>query len=118
MTVFAAVALAEDTENPDFRGHIDQARFFLRRGWTTDAAAELERAVATPDGALDPEAWFLLAQVRYDLADLHRARLAADRALVHSRDAATAERTRELLMFIREKFGFVLLRGPADAAST
>lgn len=99
-------------EAADFRGFVDQARFFLRREWYADAAGQLERAVATPDGRLDPEAWFLLAKVRYELADLDGARQAADRALVHSRTPEQTEQAHELLRWLTDQFGYVELVPP------
>jgi hypothetical protein len=113
---FVTAAFASDTQ--DFRSHLDQARFFLRKEWYGDALEELERAVATADGKLDPEAWFLLAKVRYELGDLPGARFAADRALVHSRDQDQARQTHELLTFFEQKFGFVKIEAPVSGTST
>lgn len=112
---WAVAALAQPVEDPapsDFRSHLDQARFFIRKQWFGDAAEELERAVATEDGRLDPEAWFLLAQVRYELRDLPGARHAADRALVHSRDPEQARQAHELLLYFSERFGVVTVEPP------
>jgi len=108
----------ETTESVDFRGYVDQARFFIKRGWYDDAEEQLELATATEDGTLDPEAWFLLAKVRYERADVSGARYAADRALVNSRDDDTTRQTRELLAFFEEKFGTVMLEGPQEATAT
>lgn len=101
----------------DFRSYLDQARFFLRKEWYGDAREQLELAVATADGKLDPEAWYLLANVRYELGDLKGAHDAADRALVHSRDQDQARQTRELLTFFEEKFGYVTVVAPYDGVT-
>jgi hypothetical protein len=102
----------------DFRSYLDQARFFLRKEWFDDAREQLEKAVATEDGRLDAEAWFLLASVRYELGDLAGARFAADRALVHSRDDDQARQVNELLQFFEQKFGFVTVDLPYDGVTT
>ncbi len=121
MPFFLALAVAAEpaaTESVDFRSYVDQARFFIKREWYADAEEQLVLATQTEDGALDPEAWFLLAQVRYERADVHGARFAADRALVNSRDDATTRQTRELLAFFEERFGMVVVEGPQDATAT
>jgi len=61
-------ALAQEpAAQSDFQAMVDQARFFLKKDWYQDAAGELEAAVATEDGRLDHDAWFLLASVRFEL---------------------------------------------------
>ncbi|MEQ1503152.1 MAG: tetratricopeptide repeat protein [Myxococcota bacterium] len=116
-----AAGWAADTTPPsaseDFRSYLDQARFFLRKEWYDDAREQLELAVATEDGRLDPEAWFLLAKVSYELGDLTGARRAADRALVHSRDQDQADQTHELLQFFDQKFGFVTVESSVDGVA-
>ena len=102
----------------DYRSYLDQARFFVKRGWYPDAEEQLQLATTHPDGALDAAAWALLAQVRYELADLHGARFAADRALVNSHDAEQTRQTRELLTFFETKFGFVDLVAAQEGAAT
>jgi hypothetical protein len=109
---------APDAVEVDYRGYLDQARFFVKRGWYPDAEEQLQLAVAHPDGQLDAAAWFLLAQVRYELADLHGARYAADRAMVNSHDAEQTAQTRQLLSFFSEKFGFVQLQAGQEGAAT
>lgn len=101
-----AVALAAD-----HRSHVDQARFFAQRAWYADAEAELERAVTMPDGAIDPEAWYLLAMVRRQLADRPGAKEAADRALLHARDPDQAAAARALLDWLEGRFGTLRLEG-------
>ena len=113
-----ASSAAEPGSDEDFRGYVDQARFFLRKQWYDDALHQLELAVGTEDGRLDAEAWFLLAKVRYELGDLVGARFAADRALVHSRDDNQASQTHELLTFFEQKFGFVKVNGPYEGMTS
>ena len=106
----ALSATAEDAATDrDYRSHVDQARFFLKKSWHNDAAEQLELAVESEDGKLDPEAWFLLASVRYQLADLSGAREAADRAIVHSRSDDQTSQAQELLRFLDDQFGLVEL---------
>lgn len=115
-----ALVLAAFATDPaeDYRGYVDQARFFLKKAWYADARAQLELAVASEDGRLDPEAWFLLAKVCYELGDLARAHHAADRALVNSRDPDQARQTHELLQFFAERFAFVTVEAPHDGIAS
>ena len=66
-------------------------QFFRRRKIRSEVEMRLE------DGTLDPETWFLLASVRFQLAQLAEAREAADRALVNSR---TEDQTRQAEEFL------------------
>jgi hypothetical protein len=122
MLLLGALAGAETGEEPeptaDFRSYLDQARFFLKKEWYRDAREQLELAVATEDGRLDPETWFLLAKVRFELGDLVGARYAADRALVNSRNEEQVRQTQELLHFFEQKFGYVTVVAPYDGMST
>jgi hypothetical protein len=122
MELWVTPASAETGEEPvptaDFRSYLDQARFFLKKEWYRDAREQLELAVATEDGRLDPEAWFLLAKVRFELGDLVGARHAADEALTRSRNDEQARQTRELLEFFEQKFGYVTIVAPYDGMST
>ena len=59
--IFAVAPVQALASDEDFRSYLDQARFFLRKEWYADAREQLEKAVSTQDGKLDPEAWFLLA---------------------------------------------------------
>jgi hypothetical protein len=116
-----SAAWAADPADPaagDYRSYLDQAKFFLRKGWNEDARDQLELAVATEDGRLDPEAWMLLAKVSYDRFDLGRARTAADRALVQSRTPEQATQARELLEYFDAHFGVVTIRGAQDGATS
>jgi len=120
LPMLSGLAVADEVpvETVDYRSYLDQARFFVKRGWYPDAEEQLELAVATDDGQLDAEVWFLLAQVRYELADLSGARQAADRALVNAFDEVQTKETRALLTFFEDKFGFVQLVAPVEGAAT
>lgn len=120
IATLALAALAAPAEAPelDFRGYLDQARFFIKREWYADAAEQLELAVATEDGRLDPAAWFLLATVRYELADLAGARDAADLAHMNSRTPDQERQAAELLLFFEQQFGFVRLVPPHAGMAT
>lgn len=111
-------AMAAETRSDDFRSYLDQARFFIKREWHEDAAEQLELAVQTEDGRQDPEAWFLLAKVRYELCDLAGARDAAEQARLNSNDPQQFNQTHELLAFYRESFGFVELTGARGGLTT
>ncbi len=109
----ACVAFAQaPSTGEDFRGYLDQARFFLRKGWYEDAARELEKAVAHPDGWVDPEAWFMLASVRLELLDIDGARDAAARAHTYSRDEDQLAQAAGLSSFVDQEFGVVTIRAP------
>ena len=118
--MLAALALAapEVVIEADYRSYVDQAKFFLKKDWYVDAEAQLSLAVAHPDGRLDPEAWFLLARVRFELADLPGARDAADHALTQSRDDEQARQTEELLTFLQQRFGSLQLISTRAGVST
>lgn len=101
------VLLAAEAIAADPGPHIEQARFFIKKQWYEDARRELERAVDTPDGRIDPEAWYMLATVRYELADLEAARDAAGRAHSYARDDDQLQAAAGLAAFLREQFGVV-----------
>jgi hypothetical protein len=111
MIWLAAPAFAAD-EADQLRGHLDQARFFVKKQWYEDARKELEAAVALPDGRIDPEAWYLLATVRYELCDVEGARAAAARAHSYSRDDEQLQLAATLNAFLAEQFGIVEVRAP------
>ena len=112
MLWLALTAVAQVPEASDFRDHVDQARFFIRKRWYDDAERELKAAVALPDGRLDPEAWFLLAQVRFEQANLAGAREAAGRAHSMSRDDQQLEQAATFSAFLNEQFGLVTVSAP------
>ncbi len=107
--LLASVAMAQ--EDP-IRAHLEQARLFLKQGWTDDARKELEKAVATTDGKRHPEVWYLLATTRYELCDFVGARDAASRAHTYSRDEAELETASSFSLFLQEQFGVVRLEAP------
>lgn len=95
----------------EHRDHLEQARLFAQREWYVDAESELLRAIGDPDGAIDPEAWYLLAMVRRQLADHEGARHAADRALLHARTPHESETAAALLSWLDTRFGTLRLAG-------
>lgn len=97
-------ALADDA-----RSHLDQARYFVKQEWYDDALEQLVKAVGREEGDADPEAWFLLAQVRYHLCDLPGAREAANTAVDRASDPDHRRQTREFATFLSERFGLVQL---------
>ncbi len=115
---WCAPAVAEPAPPSDYRSYLDQARFFVKKGWIGDAREQLELAVATEDGRLDPEAWMLLAKVAYEGFDLGRARFAADRALVQSRTPEQATQAGELLSWFDSQFGVVTVSGAQDGTTS
>ena len=102
---------AQAQEPETYANQIEQARFFVRKQWFDDAIAELERAVASPEGRMDPEAWYLLATVRYELVDLEGARQAASRAHSFSHTADQLQQASGFNQFLQEQFGVVEVRG-------
>ncbi len=96
---------ASAQELEDYRSHVDQARFFIRKGWYEDAALELEAATTHADGELDGTAWYLLAEVRYHLGDIDGAKEAADRAHSNSRSEADLERAAGFSRWLQDNFG-------------
>ena len=118
MLLVSAAAAEDTTSADDFRSYVDQARFFMKKSWYADAEEQLELAVSTEDGRLDPETWFLLATVRYQLTELAEARDAADRALVSSRSEEQTRQAKEFLSFLDQKFGMVALTAPRTGTLT
>lgn len=112
MLLLVPCAWAESPD--DFRAAIEQARFFVKKGWWVDARAQLERAVASENGRLDPEAWMLLATVAFQLCDVAAARHAADRAHSQSRDLVQAGQAAGLRDWIDQQFGTLTVNAPYD----
>ncbi|MCB9678432.1 MAG: tetratricopeptide repeat protein [Alphaproteobacteria bacterium] len=105
IALWLAAALAQDDE--DYRSHVDQAKFFVRKGWYEDAAMELEAALENDNGELDGQAWYLLAEVRYHLGDIEGAMEAADRAHSNSRTPEELELAAGFSTWLHEQFGLV-----------
>ncbi|MBA2319995.1 MAG: hypothetical protein H0V89_02465 [Deltaproteobacteria bacterium] len=116
MIALVAVAWAAETDDP--RARVEQARLFVKKGWWDDARAQLELAVASENGRLDPEAWILLATVAFQLCDVPAARHAADRAHSHSRDLVQAEQAAGLRDWLDAQFGTVTVGAPYDGIVT
>lgn len=109
LLALATTALAE--EPIDYRGYIDNARFQIRKEYWDQAIDDLEAAAEHPDGRLDPEVWFLLAQVRARLGRVPEAREAAQQAVTHARDADQAAQADALLMALEQQYGLVRIEG-------
>jgi hypothetical protein len=112
--IFALVgpAFAQEPDSAaDYRGFVDQARFQIRKGFLDAAAADLQRAAEHPDGRLDAEVWFMLAQVRLELADLPGARTAAEQALTHAKSPDEEAASAALLDTLRVAYGAVRIEG-------
>jgi len=103
----AAHAAEPDPSAIDYRGALDQARFQIRKGYFDQALADLERAVQHPDGRLDAEPWFLLAQVRLQLGDIVGARQAANKALTYARDPEQESQSAALVGLLDTGYGLV-----------
>jgi len=112
LALLVAPAVAQESYEKDFRGHIDQAKFFIRRKWYKDAEYELEASVKLADGKLDPEAWFMLAQVRYELTDVEGARDAAKRSHTYARTDEQLAQAAGFSQYLLEQFGVVEVRAP------
>jgi hypothetical protein len=118
--VFVAVAVAAEPSSASasadaVRSHLDQARLFIKKEWYDDAQAELEAATSLPDGRIDPEAWYLLATVRYELCDIEGALAAAERAHSYSRTDDQLQLAAGLEAFLAEQFGIVDVRAPYES---
>jgi hypothetical protein len=112
MLLAPLVAVAQETQAEDFRGYIDQAKFSIKKGWWTEARDQLDLAVTHPDGWADPEAWYLLATVRYELSDIEGARNAASRAHTYSRSEEQLQVSAGFSAFVHEQFGIIEVRAP------
>jgi hypothetical protein len=94
-----------------------QARFAIKKRYWADARDLLAAHVASPEGRIDPEAWYLLAQVRFELLDLPGAAEAAERAHSYSRNDAELEQASNYATFLRDNFGTVALSATHDGLS-
>jgi hypothetical protein len=106
-----ADAAPDPSEDVDYRGFVDQARFQIRKEYWDQAERDLERAVAHPDGALDAEAWWMLAQVRLQLARVPEALEAAAQSLKHARTPEQTSQAAALVDQLRYQFGVVRIVG-------
>jgi len=108
-----AVAQAQDVDH-----HVNQARLFVKKQWYEDAEAELEKAVRLDEGKADYDAWWLLAQVRYELLDAEGAAEAARRATELTRDPDQALEAQQLADWIDGTFGVVVIEAPYEAMTS
>jgi len=97
---------------------LDQARFFIKKGWWDDAKEELVKTTEDPNGRLDAEAWFLLAHLQFQLCDIGAARTAIEQAHTHALDPEQLRQIQALENTLSEDFGWVSLppklRDPSD----
>jgi hypothetical protein len=93
--------------NADFRSHLDQAKFFVKKGWLEDAKMELEKATADPNGQLSAEVWYLFATVQLQLCDLAGAQHSAARAHTHAKQTTQLMAAEQLTRFLTTQFGWV-----------
>lgn len=109
--LFLILSSPAATASDDYRAHVDQAELFVRKGWWSDALAELETAIQSSDGRLDAEAWLLLVTVRLELCDADGARYAAERAHSTATSDDQAERASRLSEALSTRFGVVNIDG-------
>jgi hypothetical protein len=114
--LFLAAAFAQDGE--DYRSRVDQAKFFIRKGWYEDAALELEAATRNDNGELDGAAWYLLAEVRYHLGDIDGAMFAADRAHSNSDTDEDLERAAGFSAWLQRNFGEIEVQTRFDGVQS
>lgn len=106
-----AVAIAQD-DGATVRHHLAQARQFAKNRWYADAAAEIEAALALPDGPTDWEVNWLGAQVYYELVEIERAIPLAKRAGDLAPSDAAREQADAFHAFLRDTFGWVEIEAP------
>lgn len=92
--------------------HLAQAELFARRGWTADAAAELEAALALPGGAERYAVHWQMAQVQWALYDAARCLEHAAAAAALARGDTELTQAADLVDWLRQGFGVVVLRAP------
>ena len=113
LLAWVGLAEAQDAEH-----HVHQARLFVKKQWYADAAEELEIAVQLDDGEDSYEAWWLLAQVRYELLDAEGAAEAARQATELTRDPEEALQAQQLAEWIDATFGVVVIEAPYESMSS
>lgn len=103
-----------DEAAPNVNHAVNQARFFVRKGWYEDARLELDKVLDTPGAEQNQELQLLAAQVCYELLDIacavEHARLAAELEGL-SADPQLTRQANELLDYL-SGFGFLDVRGP------
>lgn len=106
----SGAALAESTDS--YQSHLDQARFFARKRWYADAAAEIAAAIATPEGSRSYEAHALGAQIAWENGDIPLARTMAAAAVPLAPDPDTAALASALSDSLAYDFGLVHIEAP------
>jgi hypothetical protein len=114
--LFALQLLLSPAAAQDAGHHVDQARLFIKKQWYEDAAEELEQAIDLDGGSYD--AWWLLAQVRYELLDAEGAYEAARAAVEHTRDPDEALRAQQQADFIHQTFGVLVIQAPYEGVQS
>jgi hypothetical protein len=110
-TLLALVPLAVAAA-PDAGHHLAQAQLFARRGWTEDAWQEVEAALATGDGATDPEVHALAAALAWDRRDALAAAHHLEAVARHSSDAGEQAEAAAEARALRRRFGALRIEAP------
>ena len=114
LLLLLAPAYAQEAQG-DYSYHINQAKLFIKKGWTADALRELEAAQeADPEGF---EAFWLAAQLHYDLMDARAAWEAAEQAAENGEgdEKSSAAQLRD---FLKSTYGELTIEGPYEAAAS
>lgn len=98
--------------------HIAQAEFFARKGWYSDAWAELQAAAALPGGGESFALFRLASEVAWETQDIAGLLEAARRAEQLAPDDDQRLGLKELQEGIVRDFGFVELSGPHEGLSS
>ncbi len=99
-------------QSGDWEDHYNQAKLFARKGWYSDAAMELEAALADPGGQTSFDVWWLLTQVRYELLDADGARSAAESAA--ALDDARASQAAAFAQNLATHYGTLIVESPRE----
>ena len=102
----------------EYEVHKSQAELYAKRGFYTDARAELALAMDTPEGRTDPELTWTAAQVAWELQDVEAAIDMAERTARLSSDGAVRENATAWAENLRETFGFLTIEGPYTGMTT
>ena len=113
-----AVAGEASSQAGDPVHHVAQARLFLKRGWTDDAAAELALARSTPAGQALFEVWWLSSQVAWSRLDALGARNMATHALSRADSEAQRAEVSAWITNFDQNFGRLQLSAPQDGLSS
>ena len=105
----AAATLAADPTVTDYRSHVDQARFFIKKGWLDDAHHEVMAAASDPNGRLDAEVWFLLTLLNIQRCDIAGARTTLANAQTYAKDQEQTTQILALKQQIHGGYGWLIL---------